>query len=141
MAKNAVLRAVAAARVLETELGRDTNSFLEFSAALQKAVQIAKTLKKKEASQIEQEVVNALKAEELLKEVPDLLGCDMDYDTSGIELKAYLSDEISYVRIKEGLRAEILEDGQLVWNMQSYYGFFVRVVVFMICFLYQSRAV
>lgn len=113
VAKNAVLRAVAAARVLETELGRDTNSFLEFSAALQKAVQIAKTLKKKEASQIEQEVVNALKAEELLKEVPDLLGCDMDYDTSGIELKAYLSDEISYVRIKEGLRAEILEDGPI----------------------------
>ena len=113
VAKNAVLRAVAAARVLETELGRDTNSFSEFSAALQKAVQIAKTLKKKEASQIEQEVVNALKAEELLKEVPDLQGCDMDYDTSGIELKAYLSDEISYVRIKEGLRAEILEDGPI----------------------------
>lgn len=113
VAKNAVLRAIAAARVLETELGRDTSSFSEFSAALQKAVQIAKTLKKKEASQIEQEVVNALKAEELLKEVPDLLGCDMDYDTSGIELKAYLSDEISYVRIKEGLRAEILEDGPI----------------------------
>lgn len=114
VAKNAVLRAVAAAQVLETELGKvDTSSFSEFSVALQKAVQIAKTLKKKEASQIEQEVVNALKAEELLKEVPDLLGCDMDYDTSGIELKAYLSDEISYVRIKEGLRAEILEDGPI----------------------------
>lgn len=114
VAKNAVLRAVAAAQVLETELGKaDTSSFSEFSAALQKAVQIAKSLKKKEASQIEQEVVNALKAEELLKEVPDLLGCDMDYDTSGIELKAYLSDEISYVRIKEGLRAEILEDGPI----------------------------
>lgn len=113
VAKNAVLRAVAAARVLETELGRDTNSFLEFSAALQKAVQIAKTLKKKEASQIEQEVVNALKAEELLKEVPDLLGCDMNYATAGVELKAYLSDEISYVRIKEGLRAEILGDGPI----------------------------
>lgn len=114
VAKNAVLRAVAAAQVLETELGKvDTSSFLEFSAALQKAVQIAKSLKKKEASQIEQEVVNALKAEELLKEVPDLLGCDMDYDTSGIELKAYLSDEISYVRIRESLRAEILEDGPI----------------------------
>lgn len=113
VAKSAVLRAVAAAQVLETELERDTNSFSEFSAALQKAVQIAKTLKKKETSQIEQEVVNALKAEELLKEVPDLLGCDMDYDTSGIELKAYLSDEISYVRIKEGLRTEILEDGPI----------------------------
>lgn len=114
VAKNAVLRAVAAAQVLEIEMGKvDTSSFLEFSAALQKAVQIAKSLKKKEASQIEQEVVNALKAEELLKEVPDLLGCDMDYDTSGIELKAYLSDEISYIRIKEGLRAEILEDGPI----------------------------
>ena len=114
VAKNAVLRAVAAAQVLETEQGKvDTSSFSEFSVALQKAVQIAKSLKKKEASQIEQEVVNALKAEELLKEVPDLLGCDMDYDTSGIELKAYLSDEISYVRIKEGLRAEILEDGPI----------------------------
>ena len=114
VAKNAVLRAVAAAQVLEIEMGKaDTSSFSEFSAALQKAVQIAKTLKKKEASQIEQEVVNALKEEELLKEVPDLLGCDMDYDTSGIELKAYLSDEISYVRIKEGLRAEILEDGPI----------------------------
>ena len=114
VAKNAVLRAVAAAQVLEIEMGKaDTSSFSEFSASLQKAVQIAKTLKKKEASQIEQEVVNALKAEELLKEVPDLLGCDMDYDTSGIELKAYLSDEISYVRIKEGLRAEILEDGPI----------------------------
>lgn len=114
VAKNAVLRAVAAAQVLETEMGKaDTSSFSEFSAALQKAVQIAETLKKKEASQIEQEVVNALKAEELLKEVPDLLGCDMDYDTSGIELKAYLSDEISYVRIKEGLRAEILEEGPI----------------------------
>ena len=114
VAKNAVLRAVAAAQVLEIEMGKaDTSSFSEFSAALQKAVQIAKTLKKKEASQIEQEVVNALKAEELLKEVPDLLGCDMDYDTSGIELKAYLSDEISYVRIRESLRAEILEDGPI----------------------------
>ena len=114
VAKNAVLRAVAAAQVLEIEMGKaDTSSFSEFSAALQKAVQIAKTLKKKEASRIEQEVVNALKAEELLKEVPDLLGCDMDYDTSGIELKAYLSDEISYVRIKEVLRAEILEDGPI----------------------------
>lgn len=51
-----------------------------------------------------------LEAEEFLKEVPDILGCDMNYDTSGVELKAYLSDETSYIRIKEGLRAEILED-------------------------------
>ncbi len=71
---------------------------------------MAKTLKKKEETQIEKEVAAVLEAEELLKEVPDILGCDMNYDTSGVELKAYLSDETSYIRIKEGLRAEILED-------------------------------
>ena len=115
VAKSAVLRAVSAARVLETELGKaDADSFSEFSAELQKAVQMAKTLKKKEETQIEKEVAAVLEAEELLKEVPDILGCDMNYDTSGVELKAYLSDEASYIRIKEGLRAEILEDLSLI---------------------------
>lgn len=114
VAKSAVLRAVSAARVLETELGKaDADSFSEFSSALQKAVQTAKTLKKKEETQIEKEVAAVLETEELLKEVPDILGCDMNYDTSGVELKAYLSDEASYIRIKEGLRAEILEDGPI----------------------------
>ena len=114
VAKSAVLRAVSAAQVLETELGKaDADSFSEFSLALQKAVQTAKTLKKKEETQIEKEVAAVLEAEELLKEVPDILGCDMNYDTSGVELKAYLSDETSYIRIKEGLRAEILEDGPI----------------------------
>ena len=114
VAKSAVLRAVSAAQVLETELGKaDVDSFLEFSSALQKAVQMAKTLKKKEETQIEKEVAAVLETEELLKEVPDILGCDMNYDTSGVELKAYLSDETSYIRIKEGLRAEILEDGPI----------------------------
>ena len=114
VAKSAVLRAVSAAQVLETELGKaDVDSFSEFSSALQKAVQMAKTLKKKEETQIEKEVAAVLETEELLKEVPDILGCDMNYDTSGVELKAYLSDETSYIRIKEGLRAEILEDGPI----------------------------
>lgn len=48
VAKSAVLRAVSAVQVLETELGKaDVDSFSEFSSALQKAVQMAKTLKKK----------------------------------------------------------------------------------------------
>ena len=40
VAKSAVLRAVSAAQVLETELGKaDADSFSEFSAELQRAVQ------------------------------------------------------------------------------------------------------
>ena len=43
VAKSAVLRAVSAARVLETGLGKaDADSFSEFSEELQKAVQMAK---------------------------------------------------------------------------------------------------
>ena len=58
VAKSAVLRAVSAARVLETELGKaDADSFSEFSAELQKAVQMAKTLKKKEETQIENDML------------------------------------------------------------------------------------
>ena len=115
VAKSAVLRAVSAARVLETKLGKaDADSFSEFSAELQKAVQMAKTLKKKEETQIEKEVAAVLENFLETKEVPDILGCDMNYDTSGVELKAYLSDEASYIRIKEGLHsAEILEDGPI----------------------------
>ena len=64
MAKSAVLRAVSAAQVLETELGKaDVDSFSEFSSALQKAVQMAKTLKKKEETQIEKEVAAVLETE------------------------------------------------------------------------------
>lgn len=71
--------------------------------------------------------------------MPDILGCDMNYDTSGVELKAYLSDETSYIRIKEGLRAEILEDGPISLKMRFSYGFSVKVAVSMTYFLYQSR--
>ena len=41
-------------------------------------------------------------AEELLKEVPWIFWAVIrNYDISGVELKAYLSDETSYIRIKE----------------------------------------
>lgn len=52
-----------------------------------------------------------LEADGVLEEIPDILGCDMDYYTAGVELKAYRSDDDIYLRICEGLRAEILEDG------------------------------
>ena len=61
--------------------------------------------------QIEEEMAALLEADGLMEQIPDILGCDMDYYTAGVELKAYRSNEDAYIRIREGLRAEILEEG------------------------------
>ena len=37
----------------------------------------------------------------------------MDYYTAGVELKAYRSEESIYLRLREGLRAEILDEGEI----------------------------
>ena len=82
-----------------------------FIPKLNEAVEAAKDLGKKGAKQIEEEMAGLLEADGLMEQIPDILGCDMDYYTSGVELKAYRSDEDTYIRIREGLRAEILEEG------------------------------
>ena len=110
MAKDAVLRGIAAAKVLEPYIGEEDSVFL---TKLEEAVERAKSIKKKEEKELEEEMASVLKAEGVLEIVPDLLGCDMDYYTSGVELKAYRSEESIYLRIREGLRAEILEEGEI----------------------------
>lgn len=110
MAKDAVLRGIAAAKVLEPYIGEEDSVFL---TKLEEAVERAKSIKKKEEKELEEEMTAVLKAEGILEIVPDLLGCDMDYYTSGVELKAYRSEESVYLRIREGLRAEILEEGEI----------------------------
>ncbi|HIW21338.1 MAG TPA: hypothetical protein H9887_04890 [Candidatus Dorea intestinavium] len=101
LAKSAVLRAVAAALVLEAGLEKEK---------VEEAVFTAKGLKKREAKKLENEIVLFLKEEDLLEEVPDILGCDINYYTAGLELKAYRSEKETYVTSKEGLRKELLEE-------------------------------
>lgn len=112
VAKSAVIRAIAAAKVLEgvmyTEAESDPAVFIP---KLNEAVEGVKDLRKKDEKQIEEEMAALLEADGLMEQIPDILGCDMDYYTAGVELKAYRSDEDTYIRIREGLRAEILEEG------------------------------
>lgn len=110
MAKDAVLRGIAAAKALEQHIGEEDSVFL---AKLEEAVERAKSIKKKEEKELEEEMTTVLKAEGVLEIVPDLLGCDINYYTGGVELKAYRSDESEYLKIREGLRAEILEEGEI----------------------------
>ena len=112
VAKSALIRAIAAAKVLEEVMYTEAESDpAVFIPKLNEAVEAAKDLGKKGAKQIEEEMAGLLEADGLMEQIPDILGCDMDYYTAGVELKAYRSDEDTYIRIREGLRAEILEEG------------------------------
>nr|WP_296955553.1 hypothetical protein [uncultured Mediterraneibacter sp.] len=117
LAKSAVIRAIAAAQILEEFLCDETEpSPAAFTAKVEEAVAAAKKLKKNDEKVLEQHISFVLEEKGLLTKVPNLLGCDMDYDTSGIELKSYCSEEVNCLRIREGLRAEILEDGALTMD-------------------------
>lgn len=112
MAKSAVIRAIAAAKVMEEVMHTEAESDpAVFIPKLNEAVEGVKDLRKKDEKQIEEEMAALLEADGLMEQIPDILGCDMDYYTAGVELKAYRSDEDTYIRIREGLRAEILEEG------------------------------
>lgn len=112
-AKQAALRAVAAAKVMEDVVGEADADAAEFSAKLEEAVERGKSLKKKEGKELEAAVFASLEAEGLMEQVPDILGCDLNYYTAGITLRAYRSEEGEYLRLREGLRADILEDGPI----------------------------
>ena len=112
LSKSAAVRGIAAAKVLEEVIDTDEECETpDFISGVNKAVEAAKSLKKKEAKQLEKEMADMLEADGVMEEVPDILGCDMDYYTAGVELKAYRSEENTYLGVREGIRAEILEDG------------------------------
>ncbi len=71
----------------------------------------ASTLSNRQFEKFERAMGDSLKALDLLDEIPNLLGCDLYYDSAGVDMKEYRSDMSEYARITETLRAEILEDG------------------------------
>ena len=121
--KDAVHRAIAAAKKMEEilstfeECEEDENTETAFLSALNEAVACAKSLKRKEGKELETELYTLLEADGVIELIPDILGCDMDYETAGVTLKAYRSEEKTYLSIREGLRAEILEDGEISWKL------------------------
>lgn len=76
-------------------------------------VKKVKHLSRKEKKEIEQVIKSDLESDDSLTEVPDLLGCDINYYTAGLTLKTYQCNPQVYLHITEGLRAEILENGPI----------------------------
>lgn len=71
----------------------------------------ASMLPNKKLKKFEVAISDDLKAMNLLDEIPSLLGSDMYFDSAGVEMKAYRSNNRVYTSITENLRAEILEEG------------------------------
>lgn len=123
VAKSAAVKAIAAAKLLEEILPEDAqgdradlflpdaNAADEFAVRLGKGLPEVAKLKKKDARALERETAESLMVDDVLEEAPDLLGCDINYDTAGVDMKVYRSDKDVYLGITERLRAEILEEG------------------------------
>ena len=73
----------------------------------------ASNISKKHLINLEKTMVDSLKGYDYIEEIPSLLGCDMYYKTSGLSLKEYRSNINEYLRITEGLKAEVIEEGEL----------------------------
>ena len=71
----------------------------------------ASSLPNRKLVKFEHTIANSLKEIDLLEEIPNLLGCDLYYYSSGVMMKEYRSNIQEYTRITENIRAEILEDG------------------------------
>lgn len=71
----------------------------------------ASNLPIKKLKKFEHAIADSLKEKDLLEEIPSLLGSDMYFDSSGVEIKEYRSNIDAYTRTTENIRAEILEEG------------------------------
>lgn len=112
-AKSAVLRSIMVSKRVEEIIDRPEEKPEKFMSELLDVIKTVKKVNKKNEKQIEDETIAFLKKNGMICEVSDLLGCDINYYTSGIQLKVYRSQENIYHRIKEGLRAEILDKGPI----------------------------
>lgn len=111
VAKQAVLRGISIAKVLEECMPESENS--AFQEQFIQALEEVKKMHKKQLKALEQEIAGGLKEKGLLEEVQDLLACDMNYETAGLSMRQYRSKQEAYLLIREAVRAEVLEDGIL----------------------------
>lgn len=134
VAKTVALRCVAAAVVLETWLDGSFQTAADVPAQPQYALYQetvlaplfrnthdhadlvwwltkASALPDRQLKKLEHAIADSLKGVDLMTEIPNLLGCDMLFDSAGNTIKEYCADPDAYVRVGDGIRADTLEEG------------------------------
>jgi len=95
--------------VLKAILGKNEN----LSDTLPHYLTHVTKLSNKHLREVELTFADSLKVIDELEEIPNLLGCDLEFKTAGISLKEYRSNAELFTRVTESLRAEILEEGTM----------------------------
>lgn len=114
MAKSAVLFGIPAAEYLQRHMLQEKWEDVQtFKEGLIQVIHDINKMSRRRVKDLEKEAAKELLELGTLEIIPDILGCDMFYETAGVEIKAYRSDEEAYTGITEGLRAEVLEEGPL----------------------------
>ena len=108
-AKKAALRCISAARILEEYIDGLWPSQKVLESELKEAV----SLSSREMKKLEAEVKKSLEEKQLIHEIPNLLACDMDYVTAAVNIFEYRSDDTEYTCQVEGMRAELMEEGNI----------------------------
>lgn len=114
--KKLTLRGIMAAQLLDATLNQkslgsmDTNTL---KGLLNTVSHRVKRATKKSLNRIETEITSHLQKNGMLEEIPNLLACDMNYYTSGVQLKSYRANCKLHLRFLECIRAEALEKGDL----------------------------
>jgi hypothetical protein len=112
VAKKIVLKGIVMAEFLEKVAEEGVSGKKEeLSDRLLQEIKRIRNLNKAERREIESQMKARLT--DVLTEVPDILGCDVNYDVMDASLKVYKCLESEYRRITECVRAEILEDGEV----------------------------
>ncbi len=113
-AKTAVIRGIQAAMFIEENLELiKSRKAEEFQGNWKLVANQIRKLSKTEAENLEQAVVTPLKTDGVLEEVQDLLACDINYDTAGVDIKVYRTEAVIYQTLSKKIRAEVLENDNL----------------------------
>lgn len=108
-AKKAALRCISAAAVLENHM----ESIWPSADKLESELKDSANLSTHELKKIETGIKECLSEKQLIREIPNLLACDLDYVTASVNIFEYYSDKEEYTRQTEGIRAELMEEGNV----------------------------
>ncbi|MGX8710179.1 MAG: hypothetical protein ACQGTM_08030 [bacterium] len=79
--------------------------------SLKQCLKSASALSGKRLKKLEKSVADSLRSQDLIEEIPNLLGCDLYFDSAGVPYMEYRSNIPEYAAITENVKAEILENG------------------------------
>lgn len=108
-AKKAALRCISAACVLESYM----DSLWPASGILEEKLKAAASLSSHELKQTEADIKEKLGEKHLVHEIYSLLACDMNYVTASVNIFEYRCDASEYTKQTEGIRAELMEEGNI----------------------------